>query len=99
MREIEVTELGALASPAIVDVREANEVRAVRASGVVHIPMSEFLERVDEVPDADTVYIICASGARSARVAQYLEQRGIDAVNVAGGTIAWEEAGLPVERG
>ncbi|MCW4385714.1 rhodanese-like domain-containing protein [Salinibacterium sp. SYSU T00001] len=99
MRELSVTDVAALDSPVILDVRELDEYRAVRAPGVLHIPMGEIMERVDEIPVDETVYVICAVGGRSARVAQYLESRGIDAVNVEGGTIAWQQAGLPVERG
>jgi rhodanese-related sulfurtransferase len=33
------------------------------------------------------------------RVAEYLASQGLDVVNVAGGTLAWADAGLPVEHG
>lgn len=99
MREIDVTELAALKSPVVIDVREPDEYREVRASGVIHIPMGEVVDRVDEIPADDTVYVICAGGGRSAKVAEFLESRGIDAVNVAGGTRAWHQAGHPVEQG
>jgi len=101
MREIDVTELEAvLATGApLVDVREADEFADVRVPGAVSIPLSEFVARVDEVPAEDTVYVICAAGGRSAQAAQYLEARGVDAVNVAGGTMAWLQSGRAVESG
>ncbi|QCQ92100.1 rhodanese-like domain-containing protein [Rhodococcus sp. SGAir0479] len=101
MREIDVTELEAvLATGApLVDVREADEFADVRVPGAVSIPLSEFVARVDEVPADDTVYVICAAGGRSAQAAQYLEARGVDAVNVAGGTMAWLQSGRAVESG
>jgi rhodanese-related sulfurtransferase len=99
MTEISVGELASLPNPTILDVREEDEYRAVRAEGVTLIPMSSFLDRLDEVPHDETLYIICATGVRSARVAQYLNQNGWEAVNVAGGTQAWHESGLPVEQG
>ena len=99
MREADVTEVAAAESPVVIDVREPDEYRALRASGVIHIPMGEVIERLDEIPTDDTVYVICASGGRSARVAEYLEAQGIDAVNVAGGTNAWAQAGFPTEQG
>ncbi len=37
--------------------------------------------------------MICRSGVRSAQAVAYLAARGVDAVNVAGGMQAWEEAG------
>jgi rhodanese-related sulfurtransferase len=98
MTEVSVTELAALESPVVIDVREPDEYAAGHAPGVIHIPMGEVVERVAEIPDDGTVYVICASGGRSARVAQYLESRDVTAVNVAGGTIAWQQAGLPIDR-
>lgn len=101
MREIDVTELEAvLATGApLVDVREADEYAEARVPGAVLIPLSEFVARVDEVPADGTVYVICAAGGRSAQAAQYLEARGVDAVNVAGGTMAWLQSGRAVESG
>ncbi|PFG31773.1 rhodanese-like domain-containing protein [Paramicrobacterium agarici] len=102
MREIAVTDLAARAqqgTAAIVDVREADEWQAGHVEGAVHIPMSQFMERESELPDAEELHIMCHSGGRSARVTQYLEQRGIDAVNVDGGIAAWQQAGLPIVTG
>ena len=83
----------------IVDVREPDEWERVHVPGAVLIPLGELVERVDEVPDTGTVYVICATGARSERAAEHLRRIGIDAVNVAGGTKAWAAAGHPVESG
>ena len=40
-----------------------------------HLPMSELIERLDEVPDDDPLYVVCRSGGRSARVVAYLASR------------------------
>jgi rhodanese-related sulfurtransferase len=45
------------------------------------------------------VYVICARGGRSAKAVEHLRQQGIDAVNVAGGTLGWIDAGLPTDHG
>lgn len=52
-------------------------------------------------PDAEEhhPYVVCASGNRSGAMTDLLRARGIDAVNVAGGTRAWVAAGLPVVEG
>src|SRR5690606_588995 len=42
------------------------------------------------------VHVICRSGARSAQVAMYLVQQGLDAVNVDGGMQAWQDSGRAV---
>jgi rhodanese-related sulfurtransferase len=84
----------------LLDVREDEEWQAGHAAGALHIPMSEFVSRYGEVTEAapqdGRIHVICRSGARSAQVTMYLTQRGIDAVNVAGGMAAWEAAGRPV---
>jgi rhodanese-related sulfurtransferase len=86
--------------PLLVDVRELDEVVAVRAEDVVVIPMSQFAQRFRELPDDQPLLLICASGGRSAMAAAFLVANGYrDAVNVAGGTHAWERNGLPVRRG
>ena len=60
----------------------------------IHIPLSEVVARLDEVPDGAAV--ICRSGARSGQVVAYLEQQGRDAANVAGGTLQWAAEGRPM---
>ncbi|MCR8672028.1 rhodanese-like domain-containing protein [Agrococcus sp. HG114] len=91
MREISPADV---ADRPLVDVREQHEWDLGHAVGAVHIPMSAIVDRVDEVPDGAA--IICRSGARSAQVVAFLEQRGMDAVNVAGGTLQWAADGRPM---
>jgi len=88
-------ELGAT----VLDVRTAEEVAEVRVPGVVHVPLDELPDRIDDVPEASPLYVICRSGARSARACEFLGGAGRTAVNVAGGTLAWVESGRDVERG
>lgn len=99
--EVEVGEVpGAMAAGApLVDVREPAEYDEVHAVGARLVPLGEVLDRAGELPTDGPVYLICRSGARSARAAEALRARGIDAVNVAGGTLAWVDAGLPVASG
>lgn len=99
MTEITVTELAALTDPVVVDVREQDEYDAGHLPGVVHIPMTEFVARLNEVPEGAPVFVVCAVGGRSQQVVSYLEGRGVEAVNVAGGTVAWQQAGLPLVQG
>ena len=47
----------------------------------------------------DTIYLICASGGRSAKVADTLRKQGfLKVVNVEGGTNAWIDAKLPIAK-
>ncbi|MFT4297308.1 MAG: rhodanese-like domain-containing protein [Micropruina sp.] len=81
----------------VLDVREPGEWAAGHAPGAVHIPLGEVVGRLSELPETDgPLPVICRSGARSERVAAYLLANGIDAVNVAGGTLAWAQAGKPL---
>lgn len=91
MREVTPAEVS---DRPVVDVREPHEWQAGHAIGAIHIPMAEIVERMHEVPDGSA--IICRSGARSAQVVAYLEQQGLDAVNIAGGTLAWAAEGRPM---
>ncbi|WP_137725459.1 rhodanese-like domain-containing protein [Prescottella subtropica] len=101
MREIDVTELETVlaAGAPLIDVREPDEFAEARVPGAHSIPLSEFVSRVDEVPVDGAVYVICAMGGRSAQAAEYLVARGLDAVNVVGGTMAWLQSGRTVESG
>ena len=40
--------------------------------------------------------VVCRSGNRSAYATGYLVDQGFDAVNLAGGLIAWHDAGRPL---
>jgi rhodanese-related sulfurtransferase len=98
--EIDVTALAAHAATGapIIDVREDDEYADAHVPGAHHIPLGQVVDRIDEVPRDGTVYVICARGGRSAKAVQHYRNQGIDAVNVAGGTLAWIDAGQPIKR-
>lgn len=84
----------------LLDVREPDEVRAVRTAGALHLPFSTISGALDRVPQDRPVLVICHTGSRSAAVAAHLLANGwTDVANVAGGMVAWERAGLPIRRG
>ena len=97
--EIDVVELAARREEGapIIDVRGPDEFEQVRVPEARLIPLAEVAERIDEVPTEGTVYVICARGPRSAKAVAHYRAQGIDAVNVAGGTVAWIDAGYPVD--
>jgi rhodanese-related sulfurtransferase len=80
----------------LLDVREDDEWAAGHAPGARHIPLGELGARTAEVPQEELIYVICRSGARSARAAQALAGAGWQAVNVAGGMQQWDAAGRPM---
>jgi len=86
---------------ALIDVLSPDEFRARHVPGAKLIALNTLMARANEVPKQGDVYLICHSGARSARAAAYLQQQfGYDnLINVEGGTMAWANGGYPVEQG
>jgi len=79
----------------LLDVREDDEWVAGHAPEAVHLPMSQFTARLDEVPPGPLA-VVCKVGGRSAQVTAFLLQRGHEAVNVSGGMLTWEAEGRPL---
>jgi len=74
----------------LLDVRERWEVGIVSLDDARHIPMNELPSRLSELDSDRPVAVLCHSGGRSARVAQFLVGEGFARVaNVAGGIDAW----------
>ena len=73
----------------LIDVREADEFASGHLPGAINLPLSDFLERYEELDKEKPYYIICRCGARSAQACAFLEEEGYDVTNVAGGTSAW----------
>jgi len=76
----------------------------------VHVPQAcnEPLDRLDpkalidtgQLPKNQPVYLLCRSGGRASKAAEKFHKAGLDnVVVVEGGTLAWIDAGLPVNRG
>ena len=83
----------------VIDVRQPEEYVEGHVPGAPLIPLDTVPEHLEDFPTDREVLIICRSGARSRKAAEFLRSRGVDAVNVGGGTLAWIEAGHPVETG
>ena len=75
----------------LLDVREDWELKIASVPDVVHIPMEQVAERLGELDVATEVVVLCRSGRRSLNVANFLQQRGYQAVNLAGGILAWSQ--------
>lgn len=99
--EVSVDELAArLAEGArLIDVREPDEYAEARVPGAVLVPLGTVPDQVDTFRGEGPVYVICARGGRSMQAAEFVAEHGIEAVNVAGGTLAWIDAGHPVDAG
>jgi rhodanese-related sulfurtransferase len=101
IQEITVDQLAELLEHGarLVDVREPNEYADVRVPNGTLVPLAEVPDHLDEFPEGSTTYVICRSGARSMRACEYVATHGREAVNVAGGTLAWIGSGRQVDRG
>lgn len=81
--------------PLVLDVREGMELQqaslpADAGFDLVHIPMGVIPPRLNELDPARPVACLCHHGARSMRVAQFLEQQGFQHLaNITGGINAW----------
>jgi rhodanese-related sulfurtransferase len=51
--------------------------------------MGEVADRLGELDRGREVVVLCRSGRRSLQVANFLQQNGFQAVNLAGGILAW----------
>ncbi len=83
----------------LVDVRQPEEYEAGHVPGAKLIPLADVIARLKEIPSEGPVYVICQTGVRSQRAADFYRSRGIEAYNVAGGTKAWTDAGRDTAYG
>ena len=94
------------AAPVLLDVREPWELQtaSVIPAGftLVAIPMNEIPARIAELAksgEGQRIACLCHHGARSQRVAAFLNQNGFDQLaNVAGGIDAWSSHDPSVPR-
>ncbi len=80
----------------IIDVREPTELAGGTLPNALNIPYRSLDQAIGAHGVIEPVLVICNSGNRSAVGASLLLRRGIRAINLAGGTGAWEEAGFPL---
>ena len=87
----------------LVDVRTPIEYREFHVEGAENLP----LDRLDakaiaslrsSSPEAP-LYVVCRSGGRSKQACEKFSAAGIDVIDVEGGSLACEQAGLPIVRG
>ncbi|RSZ36045.1 MULTISPECIES: rhodanese-like domain-containing protein [unclassified Variovorax] len=91
------------AAPVLLDVREPWELQTAsvvpQGFTLVAIPMNEIPGRLAELNDGQRIACLCHHGARSQRVAAFLNQNGFDQLaNVAGGIDAWSSHDPTVPR-
>lgn len=84
----------------LIDVSEPTEFAAGHAVGARNVPLGG-LEEAKALPSNKTLPLVlmCPTGTRAARGAAQLRKAGYEkATSLAGGTNAWREANLPIEK-
>ena len=75
----------------LIDVREPYEFQIAQIGGKL-IPQNDVPNRLAEIDRDREVIVHCRSGARSQRIAEFLQQAGYpNVVNLAGGILAWSD--------
>jgi rhodanese-related sulfurtransferase len=102
LETITPTELHAIARTTpvrLIDVRTPAEFANSHVRGATNVPARRF-DAATLADSAEPIYLICRGGTRAAEICERLatEAPTVRAVVVEGGTLAWEAAGLPVDR-
>jgi|SRR5581483_7389022 len=81
----------------LIDVRQTEEYEAGRIAGGRLIELGELVSQAATIDRGRPVVFYCRSGSRSAMATDAFRGAGFDAHNMAGGLLAWDAAGLPLE--
>ncbi|WP_042425935.1 rhodanese-like domain-containing protein [Comamonas granuli] len=85
----------------LIDVCGPDEYAERHVGGAKNVPVNDIEARLPAVVKNKSVPVVmvCASGARATRAAIMARRMGYQNVQVlAGGTKAWQEAGLPIDK-
>lgn len=85
----------------LLDVRTLEEVQAGRLKGEINFDFKapEFDVLIKGLDRTKPYFVYCASGVRSGKAAEKMEEEGFEKIyTLDGGIKAWEEAGLPVQK-
>jgi rhodanese-related sulfurtransferase len=85
--------------PLVIDVRQPEEFREGHITGSKLIPLNELNKRMKELPKEKEIVCVCASGSRSHSATKMLIGAGYNAINMKGGMLTWQRAGLPMKKG
>lgn len=85
-----------------IDVRTPKEFESVNIEGSVNVPLDQIKKSsfISELPKEKELILVCRSGQRAGVAQKDLEVIGFSNTQVVeGGVMAWEKAGLPVNKG
>ena len=82
----------------LLDVRTHDEVREQSILGALNIPLDRLESQAHRLTEYTSIHVMCRSGGRSAMATNLLHGIGMThAMNVSGGIMAWDAAGLPTK--
>ncbi|MGD8552367.1 MAG: rhodanese-like domain-containing protein [Anaerolineales bacterium] len=81
----------------LIDVRTPEEFASGHIPGAINISVQSLPDRLDEVPNDETIVVYCRTGNRSATATDILVDAGYAPVYDLGGIVDWVSAGYPVE--
>jgi rhodanese-related sulfurtransferase len=85
----------------VLDVRDTGDFTAGHIANAKHISESQLADRMKDIEKHKSrpVVVNCKSGARAPAVAALLRKQGFtEAFALRGGILAWQQAGLPLEK-
>jgi rhodanese-related sulfurtransferase len=86
----------------VVDVREPAEFKVGRVVNSRNVPLGELAAKLKDLEKfkAKPILLLCQSGNRSASASSTLKKAGFaDVASLSGGLAAWQQAGMPTEKG
>lgn len=78
----------------VLDIREPHELKISVLPDILHIPMAELTDRIEELEakKADEIVVVCRAGNRSSVIAEFLRESGFSRVyNLTGGMNMWAD--------
>ena len=96
---VEELESALQAGAVLIDVRQPDEYEAGHVPGAVLVPLATVPDSLEHFVADGPTYVICKSGSRSYQACEFLEDQGLEAINIEGGTMAWIISGRPTVAG
>src|SRR5690606_24455275 len=93
-RRVEFAEVKDGIDGRVLDVRQDEEREESAIPDSLHVPIHEVLDRMDELPAEETLWVHCASGFRASIAASLLHRAGYDVVLIDDEFAKAEELGL-----
>ena len=85
-----------------IDVRNQDEYASGHIPGSIWIPVDQFMQSIEKIPEDGNLYFICAAGARSGLACEFSASIEIEEerlFNIFEGMPTWISKGLPSEQG